>query len=237
MNEKSTHENAVSQEQVEKVREMLGASDVKGAPFANTKMEILISSVPVFVEKGVMGTTVQDLLGAAKVSRRTFYKYFRSKMDVIDNIYQLSIDILINRFKDSTEQAQTLSELIDECVNIYFDYHKDLGPIIRLMQEEAMRSDSPLAIHRQQVQNSMVEFFDEAIMRIQKVRFDRWVLYSLVWAVESASIHLLMQNHCANEELVRCKDALRGILGAVLITEGHKPIIPCASDTKETACV
>src|SRR4051812_34990074 len=44
---------------------------------------ILASAIAVFTKKGAAATRVEDILESAGVARRTFYKYFRSKDDVL----------------------------------------------------------------------------------------------------------------------------------------------------------
>ena len=49
--------------------------------FART--QILIHAMSVFNRRGLEETSVQDLLDAATISRRTFYKYFTGTLDVL----------------------------------------------------------------------------------------------------------------------------------------------------------
>src|SRR4051794_37858423 len=50
---------------------------------------ILISAIAVFTKKGAGATRVEDILESAGVARRTFYKYFRGKDDVLAGLYEL----------------------------------------------------------------------------------------------------------------------------------------------------
>lgn len=196
----------------------------------NTKMEVLVNSMAVFAQKGVAETTVQNLLDAAKISRRTFYKYFKNKVDVLENIYKVSIELLISRFKSEMSQAQSLADIVNRCVDVYFDYHVELGAIIRLMQEEAMRSDSPLAPHRAESQKAIAQVFDKELFRLRQTKTDPWVFYALIWAVENASLHLLTKTSCEETDVTRCKNVMRAFVGRLLITDGDGPDLPIAPD-------
>lgn len=204
-----------------------GVPKPKTAGGQSTKMDVLVNSMAVFAAKGVTDTTVQNLLDAAKVSRRTFYKYFKNKVDVLESIYKVSIDILIVRFKSEMSQAETLSDVVNRCVDIYFDYHVELGSIIRLMQEEAMSSDSPLAPHRLESQKAIAQIFDREMMRLQNSKLDPWAFYAFIWAVENASLYLLTNTECTESDVSRCKNVMRSFIGRLLIND-TPPQLPFA---------
>lgn len=48
-----------------------------------TRQHILDAALGVFVDKGYIGSTVEDIIERAGTSRRTFYAHFRSKTDVL----------------------------------------------------------------------------------------------------------------------------------------------------------
>jgi len=183
----------------------------------NAKAMVLLTSMSVFAGKGIAETTVQDLLNAANISRRTFYKYFRNKIDVLESIYVRTGKLLISRFKQKMSDANNMGDVVNASIDAYFDYHAELGSIIRMMEEEAVRSDSPLAPHRLEVQRKIVAMVENELMKFQGVRLDPWVLYSLVWALESASMHLLTETPCEVEDVERCKNVMRGVASAVLV--------------------
>ncbi|MCB9787124.1 MAG: TetR/AcrR family transcriptional regulator [Deltaproteobacteria bacterium] len=47
------------------------------------------------VRHGVDGCTVQHILDAAGVSRRTFYRWFRDRDDALDALYEVSIALVV----------------------------------------------------------------------------------------------------------------------------------------------
>ncbi|MGH8355017.1 MAG: TetR/AcrR family transcriptional regulator, partial [Pseudomonas sp.] len=97
------------------------------------RTNIQLAAIPVFARKGLAETTVNDLLVAAQVSRRTFYKYFANKMDVLESIYQTAVTLLLARFGEMQDAAGSPQAWLRGMVERYFDYHLAVGPIIRLM--------------------------------------------------------------------------------------------------------
>lgn len=53
----------------------------------NAKKAILMGLQQLLAEKRLDDITVQDILNASEVSRRTFYRYYRDKYDVITSYY------------------------------------------------------------------------------------------------------------------------------------------------------
>ncbi len=207
-------------------REIDEASDKFNFPMPgqNAKANVLFYSIGVFAKKGIAETTVQDLLEAANVSRRTFYKYFKNKVDVLESIYEIASNMLITRFREEMGQA-SVADFVVRCVGLYFDYHTTLGPLVRMMTEEARRSESPLAQHREKTIDHLVHLFDEKYFEKVGLRLDPQVYYALIWAMESASINLLTNTKCTPEDVERCKNVMAAIAARVMVNNPEE-IIP-----------
>ncbi|AUM11929.1 TetR/AcrR family transcriptional regulator [Ketobacter alkanivorans] len=191
-------------------------------PGQGAKADVLFNSIGVFTSKGIEDTTVQDLLDAANISRRTFYKYFKNKVDVLESIYQVAAELLVVRFKAVRKDAKSMSEFIVECVEVYFDYHTHLGPLVRMMTEEARRVGSPLASHRETLLAHIVELFDDKYYEIEGVHLDPKVYYSLIWMMESASMNLLSNLPCDQAEVAQYKAVMRAISARVAASDAEQ---------------
>ena len=177
------------------------------------RTNIQLAAIPVFVRKGLADTTVNDLLEAAQVSRRTFYKYFANKMDVLEGIYCTAVALLLARFRELQPGAD-MESWLRAMVGLFFDYHLSVGPIIRLMQEEALRGDSPLAVHRQQAHAEMQALLQQRLALSGK-EFPALTYQALIWAMESASLNLLSRA-ALRQEIGEAKTVLGDLLLAVL---------------------
>lgn len=182
-------------------------------PGQGAKSDVLFNAIGVFTSKGVEDTTVQDLLDAANVSRRTFYKYFKNKVEVLESIYEIAAGLLMSRFNVAKKQSASVSEFVVSCVELFFDYHANLGPLIRMMTEEALRAGSPLAPRRAVLLEQMVKLFDDRYFEEQGVRLDPKVYYSLIWMMESASINILTNTE-ATQEVVNSFKAVMSAISA-----------------------
>lgn len=178
------------------------------------RTNIQLATIPVFSSKGLADTTVNDLLSAANVSRRTFYKYFSNKMDVFESIYQMAVSLLMARFAAMQPQAGSQQQWLRDMIALFFDYHLAVGPIIRLMQEEAMRSDSPLAVHRQHAHLQMQGLLLERVPE-DSTPHDPLTYRALIWALEATSLELL-SSQAKRAEIEQAKLVMGDLLIAVL---------------------
>jgi AcrR family transcriptional regulator len=84
-----------------------------------TRRELAEAAAKLFIERGYAATTVQDIVEAADVSPRTFFRYFPSKEDVITAIASMSLD-------------DTIDHLAGH------DAMEELGAVLRAMLEDAL---------------------------------------------------------------------------------------------------
>lgn len=175
--------------------------------FART--QILIHAMSVFNQHGLEETSVQDLLNAANISRRTFYKYFTSKLDVLESIFVLASKVMLARFESELPGTRSRDELLDRFVHIYFDYQFSVGRIVGIMLEESLRSASPLAPHRQRLLDKVVVLLQREFSRLGLPAQEYWRLMGLLWALEGASMHLLTSLSSPADDVEACR---RGML-------------------------
>lgn len=183
-----------------------------GGAQAFAKTQILLQSMTVFSQKGLETTTVQDLLDAAQISRRTFYKYFTSKIDVLESIYELSLKVIMARCDEELAASTCLDDFIERLAAIYFDYQLAVGRIIGLMIEEALRSESPLAPHRLSAHKSIVGILQRELSRLGGKGIDPMMINTLLWAIEGTTLHLFNATDCGKEDVQRA----RAIIGQLI---------------------
>lgn len=210
-----------SDQDIDKIRavinRVLNTRQESGGSRGKARAEILIHAIGVFSVRGLERTTVQDLLDAAGVSRRTFYKYFQNKEDVLEKLYIFSIENMILQFRQSTERSRSVEDVIARSCSLYFDYHLGMGPIIRLMMEEARRANSVLAPHRDTAYRTVAEVMRAEMYRHTGRDLDIMLYMGLIWLLESYSSHLLAKPEYSPQEIEHYKRIVSGIVEAVLI--------------------
>jgi len=76
----------------------------------NTRTKLVRASLEVFVEKGIDGVTVDDLVSAAGFTRGAFYSNFSSKEEVFTELFDEVTAELIAIANSSVESAVTAAE-------------------------------------------------------------------------------------------------------------------------------
>ncbi|GAA5139180.1 TetR/AcrR family transcriptional regulator [Alloalcanivorax gelatiniphagus] len=192
-------------------------AEQEGGQRSQARAEILIHSMHVFAQRGLDRTTVQHLLDAAKVSRRTFYKYFRNKMDVLEHIYRIFIDNMLLHFHQEMRQARSVRAIIHNTTKVYFDYHLSMGPVINLMMEEARSSGSALAPHRERAQRIAAQVVTAEVGRLTGRELDPLVLRTMLWILENYSLYIFENGEFSAQRLEECQRVMIGIAEAVVL--------------------
>ena len=191
----------------------------EGGQRSQARAEILIHSMQVFAQRGLQRTTVQHLLDASDVSRRTFYKYFRNKMDVLESIYRIFVDNMLLHFHKEVKQASSANDIIRNTTKVYFDYHVSMGPVIKLMMEEARSSDSALAPHRTRAQTLASEVLAVQINRFTGKNYEPLVFLTMLWMLENYSLYIFEDGGFSQERLDQCLRVAVGVADSLVLGE------------------
>jgi len=73
---------------------MLQVQERVGRPAATSRVELERIGLELFIDRGFEATTVDDIAAAAGVSRRTFFRYFASKNDVVWGDFDALLDAM-----------------------------------------------------------------------------------------------------------------------------------------------
>jgi mycofactocin system transcriptional regulator len=87
----------------------------QGRPAVTSRGELELLALELFAERGFDGTTVDDLAEAAGIGRRTFFRYFPSKNDVVYGDFDAALQELRARLA-ATPPGVPLWEGIREAV-------------------------------------------------------------------------------------------------------------------------
>jgi AcrR family transcriptional regulator len=172
---------------------------------------VLAAAVGVFSKHGIEATRIEDLLEASNVSRRTFYKYFRSKDEVLAALYEEATAQLVNVVRAAQESDGPSIATLRHGIDVYLDYHVTNARLLRWLVERAVQSDSPLAARRRWLQDQLVELAQQTARATKRRSPDPFVFYAFFGALEGLSLHLLSAPVNARD-LTRAKTVLHAML-------------------------
>lgn len=171
---------------------------------------ILAAAMKVFPKRGFASTRVEDILEEAGIARRTFYRYFTSKEDVLAAVYELSTSVLLQALDDASAATDPLAGL-RSCVELYIAFHVENAGLLRVLVQESVRSDSPLAALRRGFRTRLVKVFVRAATTRRVTPLDGFTYVALVSALEGVTLELL-DGPGSPSDVVRAKNAVLALV-------------------------
>lgn len=81
------------------------------------KKKLLRAAITCFVSKGVQSTTIEDIANAANVTRRTVYRYYNGKSELIAAVIELERRRLFKQLHEVCEPFEDdFARMLEECM-------------------------------------------------------------------------------------------------------------------------
>jgi len=112
---------------------------------------VLQGAAKVFAAQGVRATGVHDILKAARISRRTFYRVYGSKEEVLLELYRLGTELLLTNCRLALEQESDPLRQIERCVDAHLATAREQPRLVFVLGGEAHRQESLLHARRIEV--------------------------------------------------------------------------------------
>ncbi len=154
-----------------------------------TASRILDGTAEAIGSHGIAETTVQHILDASHVSRRTFYKHYTSKEDALRGLYARYADTLVRATATEIGKANDPLAQVERIIGAYISTLEQGGPVMWRLVAEAVGSDSMLAADREQTLDVLVETIDKAVRSLLGMRTDLLVYRALLLALEGLALH------------------------------------------------
>lgn len=152
---------------------------------------ILFGAARVFATKGFRSVSVEDLLEAGQVSRRTFYRFFKSKEDVALAMYTFGTSTLLDSCRRAIKSETDLITQLERCIDIHLGNARQMGRLVYVLGGEAQSFESPLHARRMEVHDLLTAMFVDSDSRSVKV--DPMLVRALVFALEQVTRNVLEQ--------------------------------------------
>jgi len=189
---------------------------------------VLAAALGVFERMGYAKARVEDILEAAGIARRTFYKRFKGKEDVLVALYAAATgDILAALGEAEGEGTHPLASL-HRAIDVYLAYHEKNAGTLRLLLGEAMRPNSPLHEMRKSFRGALVRILANVAQRTGK-SFSPLVFVALVSALEGLSLELL-ETGVRPKDVAVARQTTHALLAKVFDVEG--PAFPAPGQPK-----
>lgn len=193
------------------------AADVSGASDA-VRSRILRGAARVFGERGYSATSVETILEAAQVSRRTFYRTFRSKEDVLRTLFDRSVQRLVRAVRearDAADPSKSRYDLVVASVEAYLRVHANAGPLARVLLLEQFSPESPLAAQRNRALSTFTSLIANATVGAGQKLPDPVLVAAVVAAINQVCVQMATEYPSGDWDIERAKRAILRILTAL----------------------
>ncbi len=116
---------------------------------------VLQGAAKVFAARGVRSTGVEDILQASRISRRTFYRVYESKEDVLLALYRLGTEALLHRCRVALEQEADPLRQAERCIDAHLQTASAQARLVFVLGGEAHRQESLLNARRIEVHEAL----------------------------------------------------------------------------------
>lgn len=153
--------------------------------------DVLRAAAAVFAERGFAAPTVEDLLAAASVSRRTFYKLFANKQEVLDALHAGAIELLLQSAGAASREARTPSEHVERVLDAYLSTVRRGGRLLLVLQGEASREGSPLHARRTFAFATLTKLIRDGMRTHLQRDIDPYVIHGALLGAEAIARRLI----------------------------------------------
>lgn len=182
--------------------------------------QILNGAAKVIGAKGLVDCAVEDILEAAGVSRRTFYRFFRNKEEVFEALFDIGSRILINSVQSAVEAAKTTYAKLEAGIHAFLEVQAQAGPLGQALMLEPLRPTSKLAARRREVIDEYTRLFEIETQALRRQPPDPLVFRGLVAALEQISVALYHEGP-GKFDIERGKRVMMRIAAATLAQPGE----------------
>lgn len=154
---------------------------------------IIQGAAEAFAKHGYADTRVEDILEVANVSRRTFYRFFRSKEAVFEALFRFGAAQLENELLRAVEQKDVPMVMLERTVRAFLQTLAQWGPVALSMLAEARRPGSQFAHLHVRAVEQMKTLLQKQLEELHTIEADPWYLDALVAAAEYVGTELVLR--------------------------------------------
>ena len=193
------------------------------------------AAAKVFAKKGVQAATVEDLLAAAGISRRTFYRFFSSKYDALDALHEVMTEMLLEERRAAYAIQEPSFKKLERMVDTTVGFARRNMALVRVLYGEAQRPESPLAARRAAFLDSVCAEFAADVREVSGIAPDPFVIRGLILAHDGIVHTMLASDPLDDATVERAKAAIIRMTAATLAAEGTRvPPLPLAPEKPES---
>ena len=186
---------------------------------------ILQAAAGIFAERGVRAASVEDILKTSGISRRTFYRLYKSKEDVMAALYSMGTDLLIEACRRAVGEESEPVRKLQRCIDSHLSNVQGFGRLVFVLGGEAQRRESSLHARRVHVHEILVSMLAAGSPRTRPdERIDPLLFRTLLLALEQVVRIMLEEGdegrRVTAESIERVRRVMNRIATSTLVGSG-----------------
>lgn len=182
----------------------------------STQGRLLLAASAVLAERGVADVTVEEVLQVARVSRRTFYKHFASRDDLLVTLHRTLSEGFVAATTKAASRAGSVDEHVARTIDVFLTVAQRGGALFRVLQGEALRPGSPLAPRRRELFTLLAELHLQAAAGARGEAPDPLIVHGALAGVEAILHRVVLEGPLEGARLDRARTAMIGLLSSAL---------------------
>lgn len=187
--------------------------------------QILAGAARAFGDHGYASTSVQHILDAAGVSRRTFYRCFRDKDAVFAEIFARGVDTVLKLIRAAVDAADTPPAKLEAGIDAYLSARVALGPLARVLLTEQFPAGSEFYRRRERAVEAFARLIDEEYRGTRRRPVDPLLIRALVAGMDHTATSVAAAGSPETWDLPRAKRIMLRMLACTL-AESDDPVPP-----------
>jgi AcrR family transcriptional regulator len=177
-----------------------------------------------FAARGVRTTGVEDILEASRISRRTFYRVYDSKEDVMLALYRLGTERLLQACRHALEEESDPLRQVERCIDAHLQTAREQARLVFVLGGEAHRQESLLHRRRIEVHEALASMMASRAKASLPRPPDVLLFRALLLALEGVTRLALEEGdegrRVSSESLERARAVMLRIATAAIAGEG-----------------
>lgn len=188
---------------------------------------IIDAASQVYASHGYHGSTVEHILRIAGVSRPTFYRYFKGRREVLDEVIGRVNNVLTGIVTPKAMQAVNLKEVVDTAIDAYFEWGERSGPLLRPIYQEIHDPESPASAHRQRILAELTALFRSRVESLGRPQLDDMMYDTLLHVIEHVGHQAFWpQRESAPRMAARRRVIERIVMASLALPEEAAQLVP-----------
>lgn len=207
-----------------------GRPKASSAERSENRELVLSAAERIYARQGYADITVEHLIVEAGISRPTFYRWFSSKDEVLEEIVHRANDALLARIQQAVSLRAELVEKITAGVDAYLQWGIETGPLVLALHREANQQGSPVYKDRKRVGKGMLMLYQQQGKLYEQRSAHPLIYQALIVATEYAGSWLYRKPRVTAIDIDAARQVmLRIVLSTLLDRIDHQYIPPLLS--------